>query len=69
MPAAVEVDERLQGDLRCWIGRGGGGGKLLGEVVVRVYIGLVMLAVVELHDLAGDGGLESAIVIYGNIRY
>ena len=63
MPAAVEVDERLQGDLRGRVGSGGGGGELLGEVVVRVYVGLVMLAVVEFHDLAGDGGLQSAIVI------
>ena len=68
VPAAVEVDERLQSDLRGWVGRGGGGGELFGEVVVRVYISLVMLAVVELHDLAGDGGLESAIVICHNIR-
>ena len=61
--AAVEVDERLQGDLRGGVGSGGGGGELLGEVVVRGYVGLVMLAVVELHDLARDGGLEGAIVI------
>ena len=67
--AAVEVDERLQGDLRRRVGRGGGGGELLGEGVVGVYVGLVMLAVVELHDLTGDGGLESAIVICRGIRF
>lgn len=66
VPAAVEVDERLQRDLCCWIGGGGGGGgrgELLGEVVVGVYVCLVVFAVMELHDLAGDGGLESTIVI------
>lgn len=65
VPAAVEVDEGLQSDLRRGILRGGGRGKLLGEVVVGVYVGLVVFAMVELHDLAGDGGLESAIVICG----
>lgn len=63
MPAAVEVDEGLQSDLRCGVGGGGGRGELVGEVVVGAYIGLVVFAMVELHDLAGDGGLESAIVI------
>ena len=71
MPAAVEVDERLQGDLCCWVGGGGGGGgrgELLGEVVVGVYVCLVVFAVMKLHDLAGDGGLESTIVICRDVR-
>ena len=63
MPAAVEVDERLQSDLRRWIGRGSSGSELLGEVVVGVYVSLMVFAVVELHDLARDGGLKSAIII------
>lgn len=68
MPTAVEIDEGLQRDLCCGIGRGGSRGELLGEVVVGVYIGLVMLSMVELHNLAGDGRLERAIVIYPDVR-
>lgn len=68
VPAAVKVDEGLQSDLRCRVGGGGGGSELLGKGVVRVYIGLMVFTMVELHDLAGDGGLESAIIICGNVR-
>ncbi len=59
--AAVEVDEGLEGDLGC--GVGGGGGELLGCVVVGCYVGLVVFGVVEFHYLAGDGGLEGAVVV------
>lgn len=38
--------------------------KLLGKVVVGVYVGVVVHFVVELHDLARDGGLEGAVVVY-----
>ena len=41
---------------------------MLGEIVVGIYVGLVVFAMVKLHDLAGDGGLESAIVIYSEVR-
>jgi hypothetical protein len=61
--AAVEVDHGLQGDLSCDIGLGFGFGDLLGEVVVRGYVGVVVVFVVELHDFTGDGGLESAVVV------
>ena len=37
---------------------------LLQRGVVRVHVCAVVLVVVELHNLAGDGGLEGAIVIY-----
>lgn len=68
MPAAVEVDEWLQGDLSGGVRGRRCRGKLLCEGIVRVYVGLVVFAVVELHDLARDGGLESAIVIYREVR-
>ena len=68
VPTAMEVDERLQSDLGCRVRRGSGRGQLLIEIIVRIYISLVMLAVVKLHDLAGNGGLESAIVICRDIR-
>ena len=63
VPAAVEVDEGLQSDLRAGIRGGGDRGQLLAEIVVRGYVGLMMFAVVELHDLARDGGLQGAIII------
>ena len=46
MPAAMEVDERLQSDLRCGVGGGSDRGELLGESIVGVYIGLVVFAMV-----------------------
>ena len=59
----MEVDERLEGDLRGDVGLGLCGGELLGGVVEGGYVGLVVLAVMELHDFAGDGGFEGAVVI------
>ena len=59
--AAVEVDEGLQGD---FLSGGGGGVEFLGGGVVAVYVGLVVLRVVELHYLPGDGGFEGGVVIY-----
>ena len=61
--AAVEVDERLEGNLGGGGFGRGGRGKLLGSGVVRIHIGLVMFGVMKFHDLAGDGGLEGAIII------
>jgi len=73
VPAAVEIDEGLQGDLlgdgvRATGGGGGGGGglqlaELGGEVVEGVDVGGVVVFVVELHDAAGDGGLEGGVVV------
>ena len=63
VPAAVEVDEREERDLRRNIAGCFGGFELLGSGVQAGYIGVVVLAVVQLHDLPGDGGLERAIVI------
>jgi hypothetical protein len=40
-------------------------GDLLAEVVERGYVGVVVVLVVQFHDLAGDGGFKRAVVIYG----
>ena len=59
MEVQQRVESKLAGDVRlrqrC--------GKLLGCVVERVDVGLVMLLMVKLHDLAGDGWLKRSIVI------
>lgn len=63
MTTTVEVDGGLKGDL--------GGNvalvlsllELLNSGVVAVDIGVVVVLVVQLHDLAVDGGLESTIVV------
>ena len=60
MAAAVEVDERLQGD---FLGGGGGGVEFFDGGVVAVYVGLVVFGVMELHYLAGDGGFEGGVVV------
>lgn len=65
MAAAVEVDEWLEGDLG---GRVSGGGELFGCVVVGGYVCLVVFGVVEFHYLAGDGGLEGAVVVFWCLR-
>ena len=58
MAAAVEVDERRQRELLGQGGRGGGGGRGLelgelgGEGVEGVYVGGVVVFVVEFHDFA-----------------
>ena len=62
--AAVEVDQGLQGDLGLDVVLGLCLGDLLAEVVVRCHVGVVVVLVVKLHDLAADGGLEGAVVIW-----
>ena len=37
--------------------------QLLDLCVVRVHVGPVVLVVVQLHDLAGDGRLQRTIVV------
>lgn len=59
----VEVDERLLGDLGLDVTLVLGFLELLDGGVVGGDIGVVVLGVVELHDLAADGGLERAVVI------
>lgn len=59
--AAVEIDERLQGDLR------GGGigcrGKFFRGRVVGVDVGVVVPLMVQFHYFARDGGFEGAVVV------
>lgn len=59
----VEVDQRLQRNLRGNVVLRLRCLELFDGGVVAVHVGLVVVLVVQLHDLAGDGGLESAIVI------
>jgi hypothetical protein len=62
--AAVEVDEGLEGDLGSDVGFCGGGCDLFAEGVEGGYVGVVVFGVVELHNLAGDGRFEGAVVIF-----
>lgn len=61
MPAAVEVDERLQRDLR----RRGVGrrSQCFSRRVIRGHIRVVMFGVMQFHDFARDGGFERTIVV------
>ena len=63
MSTPMEVDQRLQRNLSldilllfCYR-------ELFGRRVEAVDVGLVVVLVVELHDLARDGGLERTVVI------
>jgi len=60
---AVEVDEWLQGNLRSDVFLGLRSLQLFAGGVEAVDVGLVVVLVVQLHDLARDGGLEGAIVV------
>jgi len=64
MPAPMEVDHRLKGDSLLDVIVCFSFGDLICEVVVGGHIGVVMFAMVELHDLTGDSWLKGAIVIY-----
>lgn len=63
VPTTVEIDEWLQSNLCSNIVVGLCSSELVSCIVVAVHIGLMMLAVVKLHDLTADGWLESAIVV------
>jgi len=60
---AVKVDQRLQSNLSLDIVLLLGLMELLVGIVEAGNICLVVLGVVKLHDLAGDGWLECAIVV------
>lgn len=59
----VEVDSGLEGDLSSDVSLGLGFLQLLKGVVVAGHICVVVVLVVKLHDLAGNGGLKGAIVV------
>jgi hypothetical protein len=60
----VEVDERLLGDLSLDVTLVLGLLELLDGSVVGGDVGVVVLGVVQLHNLAADGGLERAVVVW-----
>jgi hypothetical protein len=64
--APMEVDQGLQRNLGLDILLLLGSSELLRCGVEPVDVGLVVVLVVELHDLAGDGRLERAVVICTN---
>lgn len=59
----VEVDERLLCDLSLDVALVLGLLQLLDGGIVGGNVGVVVLGVVELHDLAADGGLKGAVVV------
>ena len=63
MTTAVEVEQRGLGSSRSVVVLGLGVADGLDSSVVSGDVGLVVLGVVQLHDLARDVGLERAIVI------
>ena len=67
VPAAMEVDERLQCNLGLDVLLLLGLLNLLAEVVERGYVGVVVVLVVQLHDLARDVGFERAIIVWTSV--
>ena len=59
----MEVDSGLESDLSGDVALSLGLLQLLKGVVVAGHIGVVVVLVVKLHDLAGNGGLQGAIVV------
>jgi hypothetical protein len=59
----MEVDERLLCDLSLDIALVLGLLQLLDGGVVGCDVGVVVLGVVKLHDLAADGGFKGAVVV------
>lgn len=66
---AVEVEQRCLGSGGLGVALGLGIAEGLDGGVEAVDVCLVVLGVVELHDLAGDGGLERAVVVWSLGRF
>ena len=60
----MEVDQRLGSNLSLDVVLCASLLHLLRSSVEGSNVGVVVLGVVEFHDLAADGGLESAVVIW-----
>ncbi len=63
MSASVELDALLYGDLRGDVGGRDSFGLGLEETVQVGDVSLVVLAVVQLHDLGGDVRLQRLLII------
>ena len=63
----MEVDQRLLCDLSLDVTLVLSLLQLLDGSVVGGDVGVVVLGVVELHDLAADGGLKGAVVVWRNM--
>lgn len=63
MAASVEVEEGSEAGSLGHIALGLGVSDALESAVKTVDVGLVVLGVVKLHDLAGDVRLECAVVV------
>ena len=61
--SAIELDGALQLDDRGGVAFSEGVFELLESLVVVGNVSLVVLLVVELHDFAANGRLESAVVV------
>lgn len=66
---AVKVEQRGLGSGGLGVALGLGITEGLDGGVEAVDVCLVVLGVVELHDLAGDGGLERAVVVWNWEKY
>ena len=69
MSTTMEIYDRLQGDLRRDILLLSRGLDLLRGSVEAVDVRLVVILVVEFHDLTGDGWLERAVIICNRAMY
>lgn len=63
LTSSVEFDSALQLDNGGGVALSGGGIELLESLVVIGDVSLVMLLVVELHDVGADGGLQVAVIV------